>query len=404
MKKILSRIYYFSLFQFVIKGVILVVVLPFLIILIIISRYKRKPIQIGFGPEPLINNLYHKRALEEFGFTAETFVNQVYFITDEFDIRVDKLPFPINILSNYLLGFMVLWRYECLYIYYNGGPFAWTLLAKWEPLIYRFAKIKIHVTAYGGDVHDLRRVVNLNFKRALDNDYPMFYLQQVKTEKQVARWSKYGTHISSGCDWVYYVPHWHTLMLGHFCIDLAKIHFNSNESIPKKFNSKRPLRLFHAPNHKAIKGSNFFINAVKELREEGCAIELNLKQGVPNSEIQESIQDCDVVLDQLIIGWYAMFSIEAMSHGKPVVCYLSEELLEFYTVAGLITPHEVPIINASALNVKSIICDIYTGKIPLKNLGINGRKFVEKHHSLEVIGEKFAYINQLMDINPVVKK
>ena len=46
----------------------------------IISRYVKKDIDVGLGPMPLINNVYHKTALIEAGFSAETFVNNTWFI------------------------------------------------------------------------------------------------------------------------------------------------------------------------------------------------------------------------------------------------------------------------------------------------------------------------------------
>ena len=33
----------------------------------------------------MINNVYHKRALEAYGYKVETFVSKLFFITDEFD-------------------------------------------------------------------------------------------------------------------------------------------------------------------------------------------------------------------------------------------------------------------------------------------------------------------------------
>ena len=36
------------------------IALPVLILLALISRFKTRKIDIGLGPEPLINNIYHK--------------------------------------------------------------------------------------------------------------------------------------------------------------------------------------------------------------------------------------------------------------------------------------------------------------------------------------------------------
>ena len=37
---------------------------------------------------------------------------------------------------------------------------------------------------------------------------------------------------------------------------------------------------------------------------------------IPNEKLKEKISNCDILLDQLIVGWYAMTAIEAMAFGK----------------------------------------------------------------------------------------
>ena len=60
--------------------------LPFFILLSIISRFLKKPIDVGLGPMPLINNVYHKKALIMYGYSAETFVDTIWHITKNFDV------------------------------------------------------------------------------------------------------------------------------------------------------------------------------------------------------------------------------------------------------------------------------------------------------------------------------
>lgn len=57
-----------------------IILLPLLIFplffLALLSRFVKKPVDIGLGPHPLINNVYHKTALERRGYSAETSVVQ----------------------------------------------------------------------------------------------------------------------------------------------------------------------------------------------------------------------------------------------------------------------------------------------------------------------------------------
>src|SRR3954468_8737818 len=101
---------------------------PVLLGLAWLGRLRGKTIDVGLGPEALINNIYHKRALARRGYTAETFVSNVSFITGEFDVRGDRMFtwMPSAILRAHLvalrLAARVLWRYRVIYISFNGGP------------------------------------------------------------------------------------------------------------------------------------------------------------------------------------------------------------------------------------------------------------------------------------------
>ncbi len=75
----------------IVRYIIEITLAPLLFFIAILGRYSKKSIDIGLGPEPLINNIYHKQALELYGYTAQTFVTNVYFITDKFDIRGDRI-------------------------------------------------------------------------------------------------------------------------------------------------------------------------------------------------------------------------------------------------------------------------------------------------------------------------
>lgn len=374
--------------------------IPFLIILSLISRGWNRKIQIGIGPYPLINNVYHKMALQKYGFTAETFVNQVYFITDKFDVRGDDIS-RFDLFRSLYLFLRAIFNYQCLYIYYNGGPlggnfFLWRL----EPYLYKLAGVRIVVMAYGADVQDLTRSSNLNFKHAMSFDYPEHRKIRKKIDRCISLWSAHGSYILSGCEWVDYVPGWDQLMLAHFSIDIAKFD-RYLKNIPAETNPKNStFRIFHAPNHRTIKGTNFFIQAVNELKEEGLNIELVMREKVSNQEVLEVMSTCDVVADQLIVGWYAMFAIEAMSMKKPVLCYLREDLINLYRTAGLIQKDEIPIQNCDQFNLKDKIRFLMQNRESLHEIGEKSRAFVEKFHSLESVGKSFLKINTSLGIMP----
>lgn len=389
-----------------VRGVVLCVM--FLIALI--GRFKRKRVDIGLGPEPMINNVYHKRALERFGYTAETFVNTVYFITDEFDIRADRvldgrLRLATALLQKYayfLRAIYVAWlqftRYRCLYTYFQGGQLGHFhgLVAKAEPSLLRLARVKTVLMPYGGDVHELSRCPNLLFKHAMAVDYPGHRMRRQDIALRIDRWTQKSDHVISGCDWVDYMFHWDTLMLGHFSIDTDQW----EPSPDRLVNGQGPVRVLHAPNHRTIKGTEFFVRAIQELREEGVDVELVLVERVPNSEIKRLMSTIDIVADQLVVGWYAMFALEAMATGLPVLCYIREDLERLYVSAGLLEANELPIVRCTPETVKDVLRDLVADRARRREIGDASRAFVERRHSLDAIGAVFDRINRAIGVCP----
>lgn len=379
---------------------------PALIILSILSRLMRnKKIDIGIGPQPLINNIYHKKAISLAGYSAETYVENVYFITSDFDYRGDHSYVSKNRFfkkyANIFLFIRALFRYKCLYIYFTGGPLrVYPFLKPIEPYLLKLADIKVVVMPYGADVNDMHFGPNYKFKHALNTDYPSFHKLTKDTAEQINRWTENANYVISGCDWVDYTYYWDKLVLAHFSVDVDKIISTANAShtpkiVDREFSHERPLRVFHAPNHKTIKGSRFLQQAIEELISEGYPIEIILVQGKPNHEILKEIAKSDVVADQLVIGWYAMFALEGLSLSKPVICYLREDLIELFLFGDVLgSKEELPFINTNVFSIKSTLKDILLGKVKLSEYASKALPYLHKYHSVESVSQVFKVANQ----------
>lgn len=375
--------------------------LPVLLALSIVARYSRRKIDIGLGPDPLINNIYHKQALERQGYSAETFVRCVWFITSEFDVRGDRMAPSERWIPYYLFAFAI-FRYRCIYIYFHGGPLAYSYLWRLEPWLLRIARTYVVVMPYGGDIYDMLRAPNLPMRHAMAMDYPRHRLERVKIDRRIDLWSTRASHIIAGCDWVDYLFHWDRLMLAHFSIDTERWRPPVDARLESTASAGRPLRVLHAPNHRTLKGTKHFIQAVEELKAEGVPVELVIVERQPNDEVRRVMATVDVVADQLIIGWYAMFALEAMSMEKPVLCYLREDLEELYIGAGLIRRGEIPIIKCSPATVKEAIRRLAVERDSLSEIGRRSREYVMRHHSLDAVGKVFRAVNSSLGISPSV--
>lgn len=380
-------------------AVAIVAFLPF-VGLALISRLARRN-GVGLGPEPLINNVHHARALRQQGFSATTFVSHEYYITNRFDVRwLTGRPF-----NHYALFLKVIFSFEAIYIYFNGGPLGWTMLRPVEPWLYKLAGVKVVVMPYGGDVQDFGVHDDVVYRAAYLADYPDFVRHQMASRKRnVRRWVRHANWVISGCDWVNYLPHWHTLMLAHFSIDTEE--WKPRDDVPpagRMFTMEQPLRVLHAPNHRAIKGTAVIEQTVARLRAEGVPVELVIVQKMPNQELKKLVQEIDVVAEQLVIGWYGIFALEAMACAKPVLTYIAPQLERLYLLQGLLDRDELPITKVDHLSLEPALRAMARGERNLPDLGRRSREYVLRRHSLGAVGAVFAGINQKLGVRPTAK-
>ena len=73
-------------------------------------------------------------------------------------------------------------------------------------------------------------------------------------------------------------------------------------------------------------------------------VELDLIEGVKHDEARRRYAQADVIVDQLVVGWYGLFAIESMATARPVVTYLHEDAVERTERAFDV---QVPIVNAT---------------------------------------------------------
>ena len=194
---------------------------------------------------------------------------------------------------------------------------------------------------------------------------------------------------------MYYLYYWDTLMPAHFSID-TELWKSAQGQVEDK--EKTVVKILHAPNHRNLKGTRYFQQAVESLKNEGYGVELIMLEKVDNRQIRDIMSDIDIVADQLIVGWYAMFALEGMSMEKPVLCYLDPDLKRLYEVSGALEEGAIPLVDCRPENVKERIKELIEDKELREKIGRKGRDYVQKYHSTEAIGKVFDRINQCIGI------
>ena len=78
------------------------------------------------------------------------------------------------------------------------------------------------------------------------------------------------------------------------------------------------VRIVHAPTNRTLKHTDLFLEAVRQLTEEGLPIDLDLIEGQTWAETMKRKAQADIVFDQLAFG-YGCNAVEAWGMGIPVI-------------------------------------------------------------------------------------
>lgn len=159
---------------------------------------------------------------------------------------------------------------------------------------------------------------------------------------------------------------------------LNNIGFSTNSTIYKTPIENQPnfFKIVHAPSNPLVKGTKYIRNEINKLKHLGFEIEYIELIGVPNKKVQEIISDCDIVVDQILLGEIGTLSFEGMGLGKPVVAYLPERIKKEFLP-------KCPVVNATIENLAERLIDLMNDSSKRYKLSIKGREYVEENLNFE---------------------
>jgi len=364
--------------------------MPFLLLRSSCKRRRRVLPNIIRGPVPLINIKYNSRADRLYGYRSDTVVYDVYNINtvEDFDHvvrskRRSLLGKGITVLSPYMAFLWIVWKYDVFALFYDGGFLACTPLRWLELPLLRSLGKKILVSPYGSDATMLGRSRNrFDLRSAYGAD--KYVIDERAVERKVRYCCRYANCVLTGGDCVDYISDWDAVFRS------VPIDLDGWRPVYKSSSSER-IRIVHAPNHRAIKGTQHVIDACEALNREGYAVDLVLVERKPNDEARKLYESADIVAEQFLLGAYGLFAIEAMALGKPVLTYLRDDLFAYHPAWV-----SLPIVNTDpdslVANLRMLILD---PGLRLE-LGKRGRAYVEKYHSYEYIGGVFDKLYRQM--------
>jgi len=351
-------------------------------------RRRGKLPRLVWGPEPLINLKYWSEAAKRLGYESNTLVTEAYSIYSraDFDLQIEDFLGSgrlASALRDYRAFAWTLRNADIHLSFFNGGFLRNTRLRWLEARLLRLAGKKLVVFPYGADIAVPGHLGVT--EEALLKDYPYFEPLADVTRQRIdwyARWADVVVrNYQNG-----YLPKADVTWVTQLAIDTAQF----PTAIPKGDADGREgtVTVIHAPNHRHVKGTAALVEAVEELRSEGLRVRLDLLENRPNAEVRRAILEADVVVDQLIAG-YAMFALEGLAAGKPVLTALSGMPPEVRDAAAL---HECPLVEADRDSVKLELRRLVQNPELRTKVGAAGRDWVESYHSLEAVGRGWDLI------------
>jgi hypothetical protein len=149
----------------------------------------------------------------------------------------------------------------------------------------------------------------------------------------------------------------------------------------------RIMRIVHSPTNRMAKGSDLIIQALDLLKKRyGNILEVTLIENVPYRKAREIYAKADLAIDQILIGWYGGFAVEAMKMGKPVMAFIRKEDLKFLPQA-MAAECEKAIIQADPSTIYKKIAEIIEDPSMLKTYRVAALDYVHRwHNPLHVAG------------------
>lgn len=138
---------------------------------------------------------------------------------------------------------------------------------------------------------------------------------------------------------------------------------------------KRPL-ILHAPSDPTIKGTALITEALQALRSE-FDFDLRLVQGIPHEQAMALYREADLLIDQVLAGWYGGLAVELMAMGKPVACYMREEDLSFVPAR---MRADFPVYRIDPRNLVDDLRGLLARRAEWPQAGRRSRDFVMRWH------------------------
>lgn len=379
-----------ALLSWLVGSAMLAILLP----LVLLHRWRRSPSDAGkprlfWGTTPIVSMPMNARALRAAGYEsrAVALANPGFAIPDAFDHVIRETASPhfwrrrgMGTLRALGCFARSLREYDIYHFFFTGGLLRKTPLRLVEPWLLRLARKKVIVFPYGSDAFAPSRIPYPKWREVLLADYPRLAREDRAIARRLDRFCRDADLVVGSLVHCVTLPRWDALMLTCYPVDTERL----RPAYPDGADGR--MRILHAPNHRAIKGTRALLEVVDKLRAEGLPIELEVMERRPHGEIIAAMRKADLVVDQLHFG-YGLTAMEAMALGKMVISGANPpEHDRLFHDLGL---KECPVIWSNPEDIETRLRDLCAHPEKWEAIGRAGRAYVEKYHSCAATAENW---------------
>lgn len=353
------------------------------------NRNNSKKPKLYWGDVPILNNIYWSNAMQKVGYESDTVMATFYSLNEKSDFNIYhsdiiyayKKKYPSALVETFYYYFLfdyIVKNYDILHMPCSGTPLQNTRHAQRQAELLALFNIKSIVIPYGSDYQQYSKIINLSLRHSLLISYPEAARNERNISNNIQYWTKNADVFFGGFQ-VDGIGRWDLLPFNMLTIDTdiwkPKQKLNQNDGIIGT------VKIVHTPNHRGVKGTEFIIKAVDELKNEGLRIELILLEKVTNKRVREVFEkEADILIEQIIGGAYAMSAIEGMATSLAVITNLEfEDYTRVFRRYSYL--NECPILSATPESIKDRIKTLVLNPELRNKLAKASRLYVEKYHS-----------------------
>lgn len=161
---------------------------------------------------------------------------------------------------------------------------------------------------------------------------------------------------------------------------------NNKKSLKEKKDRSRFV-IIHAPSNYYAKGTNYVLDAIRIVEEKlADKFEFRLLTNITNDQFQEELLNADLLIDQLIWGWYGVATQQALEYGTAVIAYLEEAKLKMVD--------SCPIVNATINSLPVVLENFITSGIKESFEKENMAYYIKHHSPVSVVNNAVRFYKE----------